>query len=261
MEAIILSSNHLHFNFYIGRQKPESIINKNTKCPFCDYQNLQGIIAEKWPILLVKNKYPVLEDTFQTVLIETEDCHSDLSTYPKEHLYNVISFGIEKWLEMENSGEFKLVLFFKNHGPKSGGTIFHPHMQIIGLKNLDYRDNIKQNQFEGLLIAKKNGVEFNISTKPRVGFFEFNIILDDLKNIRQMADYIQITVQYVLNHFNKNCDSYNLFFYEFNNQIIAKIMPRFITSPIFMGFSIPQVSNRIDDIVKEIQELYLKTMD
>ncbi|KJS88116.1 MAG: galactose-1-phosphate uridylyltransferase [Peptococcaceae bacterium BICA1-8] len=251
-----MSSFHLHFNTGIGQQKPESIFNKNTQCPFCDRQNLKDILAEKGPIILVKNKYPVLQDTFQTVLIETECCEGDLSTYPKEHLYNVISFGINKWLEMEKSGEYKSVIFFKNHGPKSGGTIFHPHMQIVGLKKINYRDNFQKDYLEGIVISKKNQVELNISTKPRVGFFEFNIILSDLTKVEQMADFIQIIVHYVLNSFNKNCDSYNLFFYEFDNEIIAKIMPRFITSPIYIGYSIPQVSNRSAEVVKEIKEIY-----
>jgi len=251
-----MSSYLLEFNTYLGQQKPESIVNRDARCPFCDRKNLKEILAEKGPILLIKNKYPVLEDTLQTVLIETQGCQGDLSNYPKDHLYNVISFGVEKWLEMEKSKDFKSVLFFKNHGPKSGGTIFHPHMQIVGLKKVDYRDTLKMELFEGLVIAKKNQVELNISTKPRVGFFEFNIILDDLNNIEQMADFIQISVDYVLHHFNKNCESYNLFFYEFNNRIIAKIIPRFITSPIYIGYAIPQVSNRANEIIREFQKIY-----
>lgn len=245
-------SHHLHFNFNIGRQKPESIINKHALCPFCDRSSLTDILAEKGPILLVKNKYPVLEDTLQTVLIETADCQTDLSNYPKDHLYDVISFGIEKWLEMERSGQYASVLFFKNHGPKSGGTIFHPHMQIVGLKNINYRHSLTKELFEGLLVDTRNDVEFNISTKPRVGFFEFNIIMDSQGDIRQFADYIQSAVKYTLNGFNKNCDSYNLFFYQFEDKIIAKIMPRFITSPIFIGFAIPQVSNRIYSIREDL---------
>lgn len=246
----------LLFNTQLGQQKPESIINKNTQCPFCDRKNLTGILAEKGPFLLIKNKYPVLKDTFQTVLIETLDCNGDLSNYPKDYLHDLISFGVEKWLEMENYPEYRSVLFFKNHGPKSGGSIFHPHMQIVGLKNIDYRQSLTWDFFEGLVINEKNQVQLNISTKPRVGFYEFNIILNDLKNLDQMADYIQITVHYLLNHFSKNCDSYNIFFYHFEDHIIAKIMPRFITSPIFIGYAIPQVSNLAEEIVAKVKELY-----
>jgi ATP adenylyltransferase/5',5'''-P-1,P-4-tetraphosphate phosphorylase II len=253
--------SHLLFNTKLGRQKPESIINKNAPCPFCDRENLTGILAERGPFLLIKNKYPVLKDTFQTVLIETLDCQGDLSNYPKEYLHNLISFGVEKWLEMEESKDYKSVIFFKNHGPKSGGSIFHPHMQIVGLKNIDYRDSLTKDHFEGLVITERNNVQLNISTKPRVGFYEFNIILDDLKNIDQMADFIQITVHYLLNHFSKYCDSYNIFFYHFEKRIIVKIMPRFITSPIFIGYFIPQVSNLAEEMVLEFRKLYDLSVD
>ncbi|MFZ7103037.1 MAG: DUF4931 domain-containing protein [Peptococcaceae bacterium] len=253
-----MSSSQLLFDYDIGKEKPESIINKDTKCPFCDRNNLEEIIAEKGSIILVKNKYPVLEDTFQTVLIETDNCHTDLSVYPKDHLYEVISFGLEKWLEMEKDGAFKSVLFFKNHGPKSGGTIFHPHMQIVGLKNIDYREKTFAEDFTGITIAERDAVVLNVSTTPRVGFFEFNIIMEDLQNIKPFADYIQITVHYILNHFSKHCDSYNIFFYKYREQIIAKIMPRFITSPIYIGYTIPQFSNRIYEVIEEIKEKYLE---
>lgn len=246
----------LLFNTKLGQQKPESIINKNTQCPFCDRENLTGILAERGPFLLIKNKYPVLKDTFQTVLIETLDCQGDLSNYPKDYLYDLISFGVEKWLEMEESGDFKSVIFFKNHGPKSGGSIFHPHMQIVGLEKIDYRDSLIKDYFTGIIISEKNQVQLNISNQPRVGFYEFNIVLDNLKNLTQMADYIQVTVHYLLNHFSKYCDSYNIFFYNFEKRIIAKIMPRFITSPIFIGYSIPQVSNLAEEMVENIQKLY-----
>lgn len=247
---------HLTFDSNIGQTKPESIVNTDTICPFCCREQLQDIIAGDGPILLIKNKYPVLLDTFQTVIIETYECDAELSTYPKEHLYKVIAFGIKKWQEMIHSGEFTSVLFYKNHGPYSGGTIRHPHMQIVGLKDIDYTQNIDDESFHGIVIHQQNGVELNLATKPKNGFFEFNIIIDDLKHSNQLADYIQIVAHYLLNNFYKGCKSYNLFFYQLNGRISAKVVPRFVTSPLFIGYSIPQVSNRAEEVVQEIQDLY-----
>lgn len=182
-------------------------------------------------IILLKNKYPVLEDTLQTVLIESDECDAELSTYSKEHLYKVIRFGVKHWLEMEQSGEFTSVLFYKNHGALSGGSLAHPHMQIVGLTQVDYREHVKKEHFEGITIDAQPGVQFNISTKPRVGFFKFNVILSEMNEIDRMADDIQAAAHYVLNHFNQNCHSYNLFFYPLGNDIAVKIIPRFPTSP------------------------------
>ncbi|MDD2402030.1 MAG: DUF4931 domain-containing protein [Clostridia bacterium] len=247
----------LHFNSSIGEKKPKNITNHNVKCPFCDRDNLENILDERGPILLLKNKYPVLEDTLQTVIVETYRCTPEFSDYPKEHLYNVISFGIEKWLEMESSNEFSSVIYYKNHGPYSGGTISHPHMQIIGLKNVDYHKHLQKEQFEGLIINKEQNVEFNIATKPRAGFDEFNVILKDFNSINKMADYIQIATHYSLNHYHKHCNSYNLFFYHIDNKIAVKIVPRFVTSPLFVGFSIPQVSDNMERIALDIKNIYL----
>jgi galactose-1-phosphate uridylyltransferase len=252
------AATHLHFDTFLGRQKPESIRNRETKCPFCERDSLEGIIASEGPMLLLKNKYPVLQDAFQTVLIETEECDSELSIYPREHLHQLIRFGVDHWLEMERSGEYASVLFFKSHGPQSGGTLRHPHMQIVGLRNVDYHQHTSKEQFEGLLIDQKDGVEFTISTKPRMGFNEFNVILAHLDNLPIMADYIQVATHYILNHFHKNSESYNLFFYQLEGTVYAKIVPRFVVSPLFVGYSIPQVSNRLEDVVGQMQNLYFK---
>lgn len=240
----------------IGQQKPESIINRETVCPFCDRESLTDILAEDAPMLLLKNKYPVLQDTLQTVLIETDECLSELSTYKREHLHRLMRFAVREWERLEESGDYRSVVMFKSHGPHSGGTIRHPHMQIVGLKKVDYLEHVSQDQFEGIRIAAEPGVELNISTKPKVGFYELNVLLSDREQIDTMSDYIQTAAHYLMHHFHKSCTSYNLFFYRLNGQIAVKIMPRFVASPIFIGFAIPQVADRIDDVVDEIKRLY-----
>ena len=248
--------SHLVFDTKIGGTKPVTIIDCGHKCPFCCRDELEGIIAQDGPILLIANKYPVLRDTFPTVLIETEDCASELSLYPKAHLHRVIRFGIENWRDMIAGGEFASVLFFKNHGPCSGGSIRHPHMQIIGLRYLDYTANIPLASFEGIVISRNGGVELAIADKPLVGFVELNIKLADLGQINRLADYLQICAHYFLNHFNRHCNSYNIFFYHIEGQIIAKVMPRFVTSPIYIGYAIPQLSTRIPDVAADLKRIY-----
>jgi ATP adenylyltransferase/5',5'''-P-1,P-4-tetraphosphate phosphorylase II len=256
----------LYFNSAIAAEKPVSITNPQVKCPFCDRAGLVDILAEDGPILLVKNKYPVLEDTYPTVLVETTDCHQEFSEYPKNHLHKVIAFGINKWLELENSKQFASVIFYKSHGPFSGGTILHPHMQIIGLKNVNCYKYVLPEHFEGMTIDQEAGVEFNLATKPRTGFTEFNIILPLPENlsgdaftdrINQLADYTQMAAHYILHYYHRNCTSYNIFFYHLDNKIMVKVIPRFITSPLFIGFSLPQVAKNHAEILATIREKYL----
>ena len=79
------------------------------------------------------NKFPVFEGTYPTVIVETSDHNAELTTYSKEKLHEVISFGLERWEKVERDKRFKSVLYFRNYGPGSGGSQRHPHSQIIGL--------------------------------------------------------------------------------------------------------------------------------
>ncbi|MBO9541288.1 DUF4931 domain-containing protein [bacterium] len=247
---------HLCFDSHIGRLKPENIRNREAACPLCARDQLVEILAEEGPIIWVKNKFPVLQEAFQTVLIETDACDSELSEYAPAHLHRLIRFGVARWQEMIASGEYASVLFYKNHGPNSGGSLRHPHMQIVGLHHIDYREQLVEEHFEGLLIHQEAGLSFNLSTRPRMGFFEFNVLLHDMQAIDRMADMVQVATHHVLNHFHYACNSYNLFFYERGAGLAVKVVPRFVVSPLFVGFAIPQVSNRIEEVAAEIRARY-----
>jgi len=254
------SNRHLKFLFNISKNKPNSIKDKKTPCPFCNKEGLTGIIDEEGPFILVKNKYPTLENTLQTVLIETSSCDVDITMYDNKYMRKLLKFGVNHWLNMEKSGDFKSVMFYKNHGPYSGGTINHSHMQIVGLKSINYKKLLKDEYFEGIIINESDGCVLNLSTKPKMDFTEFNIIINNINNLDKMADNIQKVVSYILNDFYVKCNSFNLFFYDWKDSIICKVIPRFITSPLFIGFSISQITNQTDEIVSRIQQLYFKSI-
>ena len=251
-----MENKHLHFNTSIGIKKPESIRNKNQACPFCARDELVDLIEVDGPIILLKNKYPVLENAYQTVLIETDECDAEFSTYPKEHLHRLIRFGLRHWLEMEESGRYRSVIFFKNHGPLSGGTIAHSHMQIIGLHDLDYMEKVEQEMFEGIIIAEEAGVRFTLSNKPRVGFYEFNVEMADSGYHQQFSEYMQMAVHYILNHFPFKASSYNVFFYHKNRRIYVKVIPRFVTTPLYIGYGLPQVPNNLEWMANNMKSIY-----
>ncbi|MDP4144097.1 MAG: DUF4931 domain-containing protein [Bacillota bacterium] len=252
------TNRHLKFLFNVGRDKPNSIRHKDTLCPFCNKENLAEILDEDGPIILVTNKYPTLEDTYQTVLIETDDCNADMSIYDKDHMRKLLSFGVKHWLHMEKSGKFKSVIFYKNHGPNSGGSIKHSHMQIVGLETIDYKDFLQDEYFEGITIHEADGCILNVSTKPQANFTEFNIIIDNIDKLDIMADNIQKIVHYILINYPAKCDSFNLFFYDWKGKIICKAVPRFVTSPLLLGYFISQTSSNIDKMAADIQQLYFK---
>ncbi|WP_196593683.1 DUF4931 domain-containing protein [Pectinatus sottacetonis] len=251
-----MEKNIIEFNTSIGRNKPETIINKNAKCPFCDYTHLENIIDTCGELTLLENKYNVLEDAYQTVLLETRYCGSDIPDYSREHMHRLIHFGIRHWFAMLDSGKYKSVLFFKNYGPLSGGTMRHPHMQIIGLKHTEASLMYEKDEFIGIPVAKRRHVELNVSTQPRLGFCELNILTTNNSETDTIADFIKISVDYIMNHFNKRCKSYNIFFYRIDGYITVKIMPRFPTSPLFIGYNLRLRPNNLHVIAKEMQKLY-----
>ncbi|MEF9952044.1 MAG: DUF4931 domain-containing protein [Clostridium sp.] len=246
------SSKYLCFKYNVGKEKHRKKKSDN-KCPFCNISELEHILDQRGDMILVENKYLTLEDTFQTVLIETNNCEDTIETYSKDYMRSLIKFGVEKWLELENSGEYKSVVFYKNHGPLSGGSVHHAHMQIVGLKYVDYRENLDDDMFEGINIYSEGESQIIISTKPRACSTEYNIITTN-NNYDFLADGIANIVKYILKH----CNSFNLFFYQWKDSIICKVVPRYITSPYLIGYNIPQTSDRLDIIVDEIKNTYYK---
>lgn len=169
----------------------------------------------------------------------------------------MLRFGLEKWQELESTGMYQSVLFFKNHGYLSGGTLRHPHLQLIGLRKLDYRAEVESWWFEGLEIAAQGKAKLNISTKPKSGFNEFNVLAPDLAEVNDFADLIRVAVQYVMKHFPWPCTSYNLFFYQLpEGGLACKLLPRFAASPLLMGYSIRQVPNNLQDHADRIREIF-----
>jgi len=244
------NKNHLCFLLDIAVDKA-SYTRERLQCPFCSREELTGIIDEDGPIFLIENKFQLLADAYQTVLVETDVCTEDITTYSASYMEKVLTFGLDHWMEMEQRGEFESVAFFKNHGPLSGGTVAHAHFQIVGLKNIDYRSSITDAIFEGIEIYEDGSNRINISTKPNASATEINIFTTP-RNDAFMAEAIQNVVRYLL----KQSSSYNLFFYHWKGSIICKVVPRYVVSPYLIGFSISHTSNRLESIAEEIREIY-----
>ena len=248
--------NLVKFNTDIGSTKPATLAHAETACPFCDVEHLTGIIDTDDDIIFLRNKYNVIEGADQFVLIEGRECKSDMPVYSKEKMRRVIKMGIKHWQKLLASGKYEEVLFFKNYGIMSGGTIRHPHMQLVGFPRLNSELLFDEVELRGIVIAERDGVEFNISDCPRVGFGELNVVLEVSGSLDTLADFIQIGVHYVTNFFNKRTTSYNIFFYRRAEKIFAKVMSRYVTSPYFVGYNIHFQPNNIGRIAEELREFY-----
>lgn len=243
---------YLHF---LSKKVKEKYTYQNTidKCPFCNVDALTDILHRDGNIILLKNKFSTLKDTYQTVIIETDDCDADITTYTEIHMKKLISFAIDSWINIEKTNEYKSVILYKNHGELSGGSIKHAHMQIVGLKNIDYNENVQKSCFEGTIIHEDMSNEVNLSITPSISPIEFNIITKT-RNDDFLAQNIQKVVSYVINYM--KCSSYNLFFYKREEVIICKIVPRYVTSPFYIGYLIPSKSDRATIIIDELKKIF-----
>lgn len=238
-KSVMIMTNPIEFDLHIGKEKPYS--SKGAACPFCHPENLTDILEKRDDMIWLMNKYPVFHGTWPTVLVETSQHDSDLSMYTPEKLHAVISFGLEKWKALSAKKEFKSVIYFRNFGPQSGGSQRHPHSQIIGLYDYDYRDNIFPENFFGTPIYEDADADVTLSDYPICSMAEFNISLKKDGNPSRFADAIQKVARFVLHDFPIPCNSYNLFFYYIRGHIRAKLFPRYIASPLYMGYRITQV--------------------
>ena len=251
--------NIIDFDTRIGRQKPNSLL-RGEACPFCDREHLTNIIAEEGGMILLENKYNVIVGADQFVLIEGRECQTDMPDYSKEKMHRLIAFGLHHWQALLHSGRYEEVLFFKNFGPLSGGTIRHPHMQLVGFPKLDRNKLYQPEYFDGLLLAEKDQVAMSLSNSPSVGFWELNLKAPlplSPKQTDTLADFIQISVDYFMHHFHNRCQSYNIFFYhEADRQLMVKIMPRYATSPLYIGYGIRFRPTNLEEAATDMKNLY-----
>lgn len=249
--------NLIRFDIEAGRGKPENIVHTENDCPFCHPEGLTDIIAtEEGGIILLRNKYNVLMDAEQFVLVEAERCGNDMQDYTRKHMRRLIRFGVSHWNRMEADPRYRAVIFFKNHGRYSGGTMRHPHMQLVGFRTIDPTLFPGEGDFVGYTILDEGGVVMNAATRPRVGFGELNIVAEP-DALDRVADLIQKGVAYICDNFPRSEDSYNIFFYRLGERIGIKLMPRVPTSPLLIGYDLRILPSNSAEIARDFQERYL----
>ncbi|MBO1307228.1 DUF4931 domain-containing protein [Enterococcus sp. 669A] len=255
----------LIFSHVAAQGKPQHMTAEKNGCPFCNYADTENILTEAGDFTWVLNKYATLENTLQTIIIETKDHDADITTYSRQYNRDLMRFAIDCWQEVKHDPKYQSVLFYKNHGPLSGGSLKHAHMQVVGLEELDGEENLVAENFTGIEVFQRGNLSINFSTEPVMGFLEINLIVPDnnVEELDHLADGIQDTVQFILNEYYRGrCDSFNLFLYEREGQLIAKITPRFMTSPYYVGYKLSQTftNEHLEGIGEEFRA-FLETKD
>jgi diadenosine tetraphosphate (Ap4A) HIT family hydrolase len=240
----------IKFKSSVSIMKPNLYIEKNQQCPFCDRDSLRAegrIIKETSNFVIIRNKYPIMEGTYSTILIEHNSCKEHIGSYDIEYLTEFLKFALEYYDYLLKSSKFTSLTFFKNSGLFACGSINHPHCQIIGYKNKSYKENLHDTDFIGIPIISNQTIDWNISTKPRSEFYEINLILKENKRIDILALYLQKSVNFILNILNSKYQSYNLAFYIEEKNIKLKVIPRGPTSVLLLGYGIHQTPDDLEE--------------
>ncbi len=130
-------------------------------CPFCPgNEALSSASVERiddpdghWLVRAVSNKYPVLESGSRVrrqrhrtgskwrhrvgyghheVIIETPDHQATIGTMPVDQVRRIVAMYLRRFHALSRyDGLLRQVVIFRNHGPRAGTSLRHPHSQII----------------------------------------------------------------------------------------------------------------------------------
>lgn len=140
---------------------------------------------------------------------------------------------------LERDPRFRSVIYFRNYGPESGGSQRHPHSQIIGLEDYDYRDNIDRENFLGTIFHEDENCFASLSSYPICGMGELNVTLKTDGCTDTFADTIQKS-QTTFFMISLSPATVIIYFYHMKH-IHVKLFPRYIASPLYMGYRITHV--------------------
>ncbi len=248
----------IEFNNKENKKKPITINNKNVKCPFCNLEIGENVYDISGPYKWIKNKYNSLKDADMTLIIETENCGSDLGDYSDEYASALLKFALEKYELMKAKNKYQSVTLFKNYGYLSGGSLEHPHLQIVGLKKHNAMDEINPDNLDGYLVFDQE-IKMTLSKEPVTNFVEYNFHFE-MDQIDYLAKYLQkfVKSQRIQNPFPNY--SYNLFLYEIDGNKTLKFTPRYPVSPYYIGYKLQQVlsSEEMNEIVVKVRETILE---
>ena len=248
--------NYLYFDRTIGSGKPDTIRNNSTLCPFCDLKKSGSkIINQEGTFSWIYNKFPTNTNATQTLVIETDNCLDDITSYSTSYFTKLLVYIFKCREDLKKTNKYKSVILYKNHGHYSGGSIRHSHMQIVGLDDIDYLEKIEESHNTGLVIYIEDNISINIADTPMIGFTDLNIVMKN-NDIENFAINIQRVVRFAKDNYLREDFSYNLFFYFYKDKVICKVCVRYPSTPMYVGFKITQVLTE-----KENKEIAIKFND
>lgn len=218
---------------------------KKTACPFCignesetppEVFRLGGGEENKpgWQVRVVPNKYSITD--IHEVIIHSPNHEKDIESLPVEQVILILTAYRQRYNTYRKRGQ---VLIFCNHGEHAGGSLAHPHSQLVVIPsqiNLDtlvreplnnliaenklfhlYCPDFSQWPYEVWIAPKKEGVFFGDIS---------DVEMHELANLmKKMLDrLLHIYQQHTISNL---IFGYNYYIYHKENWYL-RIIPRFV---------------------------------
>lgn len=139
-----------------SKEEKKAVAEHDPNCPFCFGNEAQTPPAVyevksdgKWLHRVVPNKFAAVSDEHSCVrrqagkyltadgfgiaevVIETPYHNRPLTHLSHIEMRGVIETYRQRYIELAKDGRIDLITIFKNHGPRAGTSLEHPHSQII----------------------------------------------------------------------------------------------------------------------------------
>jgi len=141
----------------------ESLPPYESDCPFCvgneegsDMELLRMPQQGPWDLRVVKNRYPALSIDgewqrrfdgvnrwisgvgYHEVVVESPLHNTSFAMQSSEQICLALQAFQMRGRIMAEDSRIEHIIYFKNHGPRAGTSLVHPHSQIIGLPVIPY---------------------------------------------------------------------------------------------------------------------------
>ncbi len=158
--AIVAENRSARPNEYAARPPPSS----PSECPFCEGHESwtpPEVAADRdpgrppdgpgWRVRVVPNKFPTLIPSLRPAPVRSEESgrrpghgyhevvvagpehRTPLAQYSPDQVERVLRLLSERVRVHARASEVAAIVAFENCGPESGGTLFHPHLQLVAL--------------------------------------------------------------------------------------------------------------------------------
>lgn len=183
-------------------------------CPFCNIKDqeipvlvlsngkvnpLYKDVPKDWTLIVIPNKYPALLPHFKLEpeirgklykkmnavgfheVVVSRDHKKEIAQLPIQRVKEIIDAWQMRYLDMKDKKFVNYISIFQNRGPEAGGSLLHPHFQIITTVLIDV--DLKNALSRSKKYYKKNKkclycdmIKYDLKVKERIVFENKNFV-------------------------------------------------------------------------------------